>query len=194
MRQGRRSKESKRLSDERINQLQDMGFVFELREEMAQKRFREGIDMLKAFQLQFGHVDVPQFYPKNPTLGLCMQELKKEYGKLREGSRIPRDSALTARMITELRHVGFFAGMEGGDEAAAALVAGLNDPPPPDAAPPQEHLAQAAQNAVALAGVDEAAAAAAHAEAQAAAQGHAVIHAVMQVEEVAATDVPTESV
>ena len=109
MRQGRRSCESKRLSDERVEQLRAMSFVFKLREEMASRRFREGIEMLRTFRDEHGHVDVPQFFPRNPTLGLCVQELRKEFGRVRDGMG-RRDSPLTARMISELRSLGVFDG------------------------------------------------------------------------------------
>ena len=105
IRQGRRAKDTKRLSAQRLEQLREIGFVFELREEMAHKRFREGITALRVFVEENGHSDVPNFYDKNPTLGLVMEEMKREAGKLRMG----QPSTMSQHMLAELVSLGVVA-------------------------------------------------------------------------------------
>ena len=75
-------KKGRRLTEERINQLLSIGFVFELKEEMARVRFREGMEMLRSFYEEEGHTDVPTFYSKNPTFGLIAEDIRKEYRKI----------------------------------------------------------------------------------------------------------------
>ena len=102
IRQGRKPKESKRLSPARMQQLREIGFIFELREEMAHKRFREGINALREFINEHGHASVPGFYEKNPTLGLVVEEMKREGAKLQMGqpSTMPED------MLSDLIDLG----------------------------------------------------------------------------------------
>lgn len=105
-------KGSKRLSEKRILQLRDMGFVFELKEAQAMRRFREGLGLLKEFYRKEGHVNVPKFYPQNPTFGLCVEEMRKEY---RNMCRILYGRRTQAPMLGE-----------GGDAAAAVDCMGHN--------------------------------------------------------------------
>jgi hypothetical protein len=126
IRQGRRSKDSKRLDTIRIQQLRDMGFIFELREEMAHKRFREGIQALREFVEENGHASVPNFYEKNPTLGLVVEEMKREATKLQNG----QSSAMLGDMLAELIDLGLVSEMgsaqhaqEEANAAAAAAAA-----------------------------------------------------------------------
>jgi len=102
MRQGRRGKNSRRLDQNRLAQLRDIGFVFELREEMAHKRFREGIAALHEFIDEHGHASVPNFYEKNPTLGLVIEEMKREAVKLQMG----QPSTMNEEMMAELIEIG----------------------------------------------------------------------------------------
>jgi hypothetical protein len=76
-RAGKRS--GKRLTEERIQQLKELGFVFEWKEAQALQRFQEGIVGLRAYWNQEGHVHVPKFYPSNPTFGLCVEDMRVEY-------------------------------------------------------------------------------------------------------------------
>jgi len=78
--QGRRSR-GKRLCDKRILQLKSVGFVFELKEQMSVKQFENGITLLKEFYSKEGHCRVPNFYPSNPTFGLCVEDMRTEYRK-----------------------------------------------------------------------------------------------------------------
>jgi hypothetical protein len=88
--QGRRAK-GKRLSDDRVDQLKTIGFVFELKEEMTMKRYRDGIETLKEFHAKEGHCGVPTFYASNPTFGLCVEDMRKEYRKFIDGKECGLD-------------------------------------------------------------------------------------------------------
>lgn len=116
VRQGRKPK-AKRLSPARMQQLRELGFIFELREEMAHKRFREGINALRDFINEHGHASVPSFYEKNPTLGLVVEEMKREGAKLQTGqpSTMPED------MLSDLIDLGIV-------EAHAAAPPELGNP------------------------------------------------------------------
>ena len=72
-------KKGKRLTEERIQQLRALGFVFEWKEAQALQRFREGVDGLRAFWSREGHTMVPKFYPKNATFGLVVEDMRGEY-------------------------------------------------------------------------------------------------------------------
>ena len=102
IRQGRGDKKSRRLNQNRLAQLREIGFVFELREEMAHKRFREGIAALRDFIEEHGHASVPNFYEKNPTLGLVAEEMKREAVKLQMG----QPSTMNEEMMAELIELG----------------------------------------------------------------------------------------
>ena len=77
--QGAGKRSGKRLTEERIQQLKALGFVFEWKEAQALQRFQEGIVGLRAYWSQEGHVHVPKFYPTNPTFGLCVEDMRMEY-------------------------------------------------------------------------------------------------------------------
>lgn len=68
-----------RLTEEKIEILKDLGFVFELREEQMMQRFKEGLVTLKEYYLLNGDCKVPSFYAENPTFGLCVEDMRKEY-------------------------------------------------------------------------------------------------------------------
>mmetsp|Transcript_741 Transcript_741/g.1031 ORF Transcript_741/g.1031 Transcript_741/m.1031 type:complete len:269 (+) Transcript_741:1-807(+) len=102
--QGRRAK-GKRLSDERIIQLKSIGFIFELKEEMTIQRYRDGIKQLREYFLTEGNFEVPTFYAPNPTFGLCVEDLRKQYRKFAAGKR----STLNQELVDELKGMGFLA-------------------------------------------------------------------------------------
>lgn len=103
---------NKKLSTARIKQLQDIGFVFELKEEMAMKRFSDGLLGLKCFLKKSGHLLVPKFYSENPTFGLCVEEMRIEYRKIFKGMKEGGDAfsaVMTAEVVKELSELGFLA-------------------------------------------------------------------------------------
>jgi len=102
--QGKREK-GKRLSDERIAQLKAIGFVFELKEEMEMKRYRDGVELLKEFLTTQGHCCVPTFYASNPFFGLCVEDMRKEYRKYAAG----KDCSLGKDVLNELTSMGFLS-------------------------------------------------------------------------------------
>ena len=117
----------KKLSDDRVEHLKTMGFVFELKEELAMKRFRDGVNGLKVFQEKEGHLYVPSFYPENPTFGLCVEDLRTEYRKICQATAEGGDGfsdALSADIVQELAHMGFLA-----EEGMIPLIGGSAEEP-----------------------------------------------------------------
>jgi hypothetical protein len=105
-------KGNKKLTDERIMQLKNIGFVFELKEEMAMQRFKDAINGLKEFREKIGHLRVPTFYPENPTFGLCVEEMRVEYRKIlksiEDGGNAFSDG-MNADIVKELNEMGFLS-------------------------------------------------------------------------------------
>ncbi len=102
-----------KLSSERIEQLKSIGFVFEFKEEMAQKRFRDGIRGLKLFFDKQGHSQLPQFYAPDPTLGLCVEDMRTEYRKILKSSADGGNAysvSMPPEMVKELSEMDFLAG------------------------------------------------------------------------------------
>ena len=93
------------MSDERIIQLKSIGFVFELKEKLAMTRFKEGMVLLREFYLKEGHCIVPKFLSSNPTFGLCVEEMRKEYRKYAEGKKCILDKEI----LNGLTSMGFLS-------------------------------------------------------------------------------------
>ena len=103
---------NKKLSKDRISQLNRMGFIFELKEEMAMKRFRDGLSGLKNFFEKEGHLAVPSFYVDNPTFGLCVEEMRIEFRKICNKIEVRGDgysNTMNAEIVQELANMGFLA-------------------------------------------------------------------------------------
>ena len=84
----------------------------ELKEEMAMKRFSDGLLGLKCFLKKSGHLLVPKFYSENPTFGLCVEEMRIEYRKIFKGMKEGGDAfsaGMTAEVVKELSELGFLA-------------------------------------------------------------------------------------
>lgn len=102
---------SPKLSEDRIRQLKDMGFIFELKEELSRKRFSDGILLLKDFHAKEGHCNVPSFYQSNPTFGLCVEDMRTEYRKIckkvKENGGEHSSDTLSKDMFQSLTSMGF---------------------------------------------------------------------------------------
>ena len=81
------------LSEDRIARLEELGFVWDVFEEVWEKNFLE----LKRFQEEHGHCKVPRGYPENPDLG-CWVKHQREYFK---------SAKLAEDRIARLEEIGF---------------------------------------------------------------------------------------
>ncbi len=106
----KQGKRAKKLSAEKRRQLLSLGFIFELKEELAMRRFREGLEFLKEFKEKEGHLEVPNFYEPNATMGLCVEDMRTEYRRIcqqflngGEGS----SQIMSSDIVQELSSMGF---------------------------------------------------------------------------------------
>ncbi|KAL7438424.1 hypothetical protein ACHAXM_006314 [Skeletonema potamos] len=119
------------LTTERMNRLNDIGFVWMLRADpvtMWNKKFAE----LKEYKDQFGNCMVPQRYQPNSKLGTWVHTQRRQYKLLLNGEK----SAMNREKIKALDSIGFFwmakqkdgdapvVGANNGAVAAAAAAGG----------------------------------------------------------------------
>ena len=95
-----------RLTDERIQRLENLGFVWSLRDDWM-KHFEE----LKLYKQEFGHCNVPARYPSNRRLGIWVSAQRQQYKILKsaefEETKKQRPSSLTQERIELLNRLGF---------------------------------------------------------------------------------------
>jgi len=106
------SRKGKRLSEDRIDELKQMGFIFELKEVMAIQRFKDGLQTLKEFKLREGHCRVPNFYVDNPTFGLCVEDMRTEYRMICNRIANGKDGftdIMSHEIVQELAKMGFLS-------------------------------------------------------------------------------------
>jgi hypothetical protein len=96
-----------RLTEDRIRRLNDLGFVWSLRDDWTKH-----YDELKDFRLEHGHCNVPARYANNRRLGIWVSAQRQQYKQLQQvaatlppGTRIP--SPLTPERIDLLNQLGF---------------------------------------------------------------------------------------
>jgi hypothetical protein len=102
----------KRLTEEKIEMLNELGFVFELREQQMIKRFKDGLLTLKEYYLAHGDCRVPSFYTANPTFGLCVEDMRKEYRDICHKISMGQEATSTCidqNMVHELAAMDFLA-------------------------------------------------------------------------------------
>ncbi|KAL7495928.1 hypothetical protein ACHAWT_004235 [Skeletonema menzelii] len=114
------------LTTERMNRLNEIGFVWALRADpvtMWNRKFGE----LKAYKKLFGNCMVPQRYQPNPKLGTWVHTQRRQYKLMIDGKK----SAMNNEKMAALDSIGFFwmakqkDGGEIGGSAAAAAVPSL---------------------------------------------------------------------
>ncbi|WP_082192338.1 DEAD/DEAH box helicase [Chlamydia suis] len=66
-----------KLSEDKIARLKELGFVWDVFEEVWEKNFLE----LKRFQEEHGHCKVPERYPQNPDLGSWVSNQRVDFKK-----------------------------------------------------------------------------------------------------------------
>eukprot|EP00980_Cylindrotheca_fusiformis_P006910 scaffold1442_cov128-Cylindrotheca_fusiformis.AAC.31 len=94
-----------RLTEDRIQRLQSIGFVWSLRDDW-QKHYEE----LKAYKAEFGHCNVPARYEKNRRLGIWVSAQRQQYKIMRqmpESAKARRSAPLTEERIGLLNDIGF---------------------------------------------------------------------------------------
>lgn len=70
-----------RLTDDRVRALEEIGFVWDIRGQSWESKFEE----LKEFVQKYGHADVPNIFPENPSLGLWVKYQRRQYKDNFEG-------------------------------------------------------------------------------------------------------------
>mmetsp|Transcript_3324 Transcript_3324/g.5566 ORF Transcript_3324/g.5566 Transcript_3324/m.5566 type:complete len:508 (-) Transcript_3324:32-1555(-) len=104
------------LTTERMNRLNEIGFVWALRADpvtMWNRKFGE----LKAYKRLFGNCMVPQRYQPNPKLGTWVHTQRRQYKLMLEGKK----SAMNNEKITALDSIGFFWMAKQKDGGAVAV-------------------------------------------------------------------------
>jgi len=88
-----------RLSDDRIEKLNELGFVWDYHEAVWNEHFQD----LCRFHDYHGHCLVPHLYAANVTLARWVDQQRRQYKDLRDG----KTSGLTPRRMKLLEDVGF---------------------------------------------------------------------------------------
>eukprot|EP00985_Skeletonema_marinoi_P012441 scaffold6003_cov126-Skeletonema_marinoi.AAC.1 len=103
--QYRLKKEGKQssMTNERIRELEAIGFVWVLQAKGPQVKWEERFAELKAFEKEHGHTNVPSVYPTNPQLGNWVTEQRTHYRLKKEG----KQSSMKNERIRELEAIGF---------------------------------------------------------------------------------------
>ncbi|WP_080126619.1 DEAD/DEAH box helicase [Chlamydia suis] len=82
-----------KLPEDKIERLEEIGFVWDVTEEAWEKNFLE----LKRFREEYGHCKVPKRYPQNPDLGSWVSVQRKTF----------KSSELSEDRIARLEELGF---------------------------------------------------------------------------------------
>mmetsp|Transcript_1562 Transcript_1562/g.3176 ORF Transcript_1562/g.3176 Transcript_1562/m.3176 type:complete len:395 (+) Transcript_1562:168-1352(+) len=91
------------LTDERIKELDDLGFGWEGWSANRSDTFQTRIKQMKDFQRIHGHCHLPAPYPENPTLKSWSNTIRQKYRQQRAGGK----GTLTPEQIGELESLGF---------------------------------------------------------------------------------------
>jgi len=96
-----------KLTQEKLQALIDVGFVFEAAKKSQQydsrsssKSWEERFEELKEYKSHFGHTIVPQHYP---NLGWWVNTQRKEHKKMKSGKK----TSLTIERCLKLTEIGF---------------------------------------------------------------------------------------
>ena len=103
--EGKKGKGIGLLSKERIQQLDDMGFVWRLRDSNDVISFDGRLAQLQEFKAKLGHVDVPRVYKDNVSLGRWCHVIRQSYQKVKEQKKAPYK--ISQEEITRLEEMGF---------------------------------------------------------------------------------------
>jgi hypothetical protein len=87
------------MSDKRIEALESIGFIFNLHDDVWNKRFNE----LKEYKSIYGDCLVPKLFPSNPALAKWVDQQRTQYKHLQDGQH----SYLTQERMEQLEEIGF---------------------------------------------------------------------------------------
>eukprot|EP00526_Cylindrotheca_closterium_P000993 CAMPEP_0113651524 /NCGR_PEP_ID=MMETSP0017_2-20120614/27470_1 /TAXON_ID=2856 /ORGANISM="Cylindrotheca closterium" /LENGTH=880 /DNA_ID=CAMNT_0000564213 /DNA_START=102 /DNA_END=2744 /DNA_ORIENTATION=- /assembly_acc=CAM_ASM_000147 len=93
----------KQLSEERIEQLEDLGFIWSFRRFVP---WKTRLEELRAFRQRHGHCRVPFRYKENPSFGLWAANMRARYARFVKG----KDSTvapIATEQIEALNELGF---------------------------------------------------------------------------------------
>eukprot|EP00980_Cylindrotheca_fusiformis_P003750 scaffold833_cov92-Cylindrotheca_fusiformis.AAC.4 len=90
------------LTDERVKQLESIGFKWVVREQ-GSLIWKKRVQALIEYRKKHGDCRVPQKYPENKALGSWVNDQRKQYKYKQEGRR----TTLTDVRIKELENIGF---------------------------------------------------------------------------------------
>ena len=96
-------KEATTLTEVKIQQLESLGFEWEIKLGLRKDAWQQRIDELLEFKKEHGHCRVPPTYQKNPELAQWVLNLRQNY-RLREEHRLV---ILSEERINELTAYGF---------------------------------------------------------------------------------------
>ena len=84
-------KESKQspLSTDKIEALEAIGFTWQMKKPNSPVPWIERYEELKQFRLKKGHCERPIKYNNNPSLGMWVSTLRKQYKLIKEGKQSP---------------------------------------------------------------------------------------------------------
>ena len=91
------------ISDERIERLESLGFVWNLYEEQWKKRFEE----LKYYVKVNGNALVPLRYELNEPLGLWVAKQRRNYKIMLDAKKLQNEVCLTPQRVKMLESIGF---------------------------------------------------------------------------------------
>ncbi|KAL3937414.1 MAG: hypothetical protein SGBAC_007484 [Bacillariaceae sp.] len=101
------------LSDERVKQLEEVGFVWDYHAEMWEERRAE----LEEFKGEFGDCNVPSHYPKNRKLSAWVKCQRRQYKRFIDGD----SSSMTGDRFGALERMGFTWKVRGSKDGKASL-------------------------------------------------------------------------
>jgi hypothetical protein len=94
-----RQEKQSHMTEERVNELNSIGFCWDTHEATWLDRLRE----LKAFKAKYGHTLVPTSSNENPKLGTWVHHQRRQYKKFKED----KECHITAARIATLDALGF---------------------------------------------------------------------------------------
>ncbi|CAJ1954452.1 unnamed protein product [Cylindrotheca closterium] len=101
------------LSDERVQQLEEVGFVWDYHAVVWEERRAE----LEQFKEELGNCSVPSHYPKNPPLSAWVKCQRRQYKRFIDGE----SSSMTVDRFAALDKMGFIWKVRGAKDRESSL-------------------------------------------------------------------------
>ena len=94
------------MNDERVKQLEEIGFIWEVKSPIMQKRFEKRLNELREFRKEYGHVDLTlKSHPEHKALAIWCKNIKAAYKTRLKGDR--HSHAISEEKIKRLEELGF---------------------------------------------------------------------------------------